>query len=95
MQWHLYRGSVEMRTVLQKKNGMTYDITFYYDDGMVERINDVVEIINTRQRMFGGGSRECYDCETIKGCVSASSEGLEKIIASPNNDTDMEIELER
>lgn len=84
-----------MRTVLQKKNGITYDITFYYDDGMKTRVENVVEIIKTRQLMFGGGSRECYDCETIRGCVSASSEGLEKIIASPNNDTDTEIELER
>lgn len=88
-----------MKTILQrtseeKKNDITYEITFYYDDGMVEKVDDVVEVIRTRQMMFGGGSSERYECETTKGCVSASSDGLEKIIAVPSNE-DTEIELVR
>lgn len=82
------------RTYEEKVNHITYDLTVFYHDGEVDGISDVTCIIKARRLMFGGEISERYECDIANGkCVSINAEAVEKILASPSNDYNKEIEL--
>lgn len=82
------------RTYEEKVNHITYNLTVFYHDGEVDRISDVTCIIKARRLIFGGKIFERYECDMANGkCKSIDAEAVEKILASPSNNHDKEIEL--